>query len=276
MKLKTTFNLLLILILLAFALFLTYLGWEQRELDERSYGVVYTKTGGWKSDIYSTDSFGWSFEKLIPENYKMHIFTINSNNYSYSHSEKLPSAELYANFSSINSSDFNYSYTLTASYSFNPNYLVSMTEDGSITEENFTLWLQDRTNEIQNILKSYIRERVVNSELITIEGACHTYISEQYPYLGFSDIKINMQKPDMVLYNRARNRYLQNMEIETSAEEEYLLESLRQQNSENHKLELLKKYGEVFTQYPIMIEYLKIDRDLSLDRATFEDLLPNN
>lgn len=276
MKIKTVFNIILILILAAFAAFILYLGWEQRELDESSYGVVYTKTSGWKTDVYTTDTFAWSFEKVIPENYNMHIFTIKSNSFGYTHNEELPSAELYANFSSIKSSDFNYQYTLTASYSFNPQYLVSMTEDGSITAENFQKWLDTRTEEIQNILRSYIRERVINSELITLEGACHTYISEQYPYLSFSNISINLHKPDMVLYNRARNRYLQNMEIETNAEEEYLLERLRQQNSENLKLDLLRKYGEVFTEYPIMIEYLKIDREMLLDRATLKDLLPES
>lgn len=276
MKIKTAFNIILLLILVAFAVFILYLGWEQRELDESSYGVVHTKTSGWKTDVYSTETFGWSFEKVIPENYKMHIFTIKSNSYGYTHSEELPSAVLYANFSSIKSSDFQYKYTLTASYSFNPQYLVSMTENGSITAESFNEWLTGRTEEIQNILKAYIRERIINSELITLEGACHAYITEQYPYLSFSNININLEKPDMVLYNRARSRYLQNMEIETNAEEEYLLERLRQQNNESLKLDLLRKYGEVFTEYPIMIEYLKIDREMLLDRATLKDLLPDS
>ncbi|MBN2618369.1 MAG: hypothetical protein JXR64_08685 [Spirochaetales bacterium] len=271
MKLKSVFNTILLLIILFFFGFVFWLGWEQVELSEQSYGLVYTNTSGWKEKVIKSSNFNWSFEKVIPNNYTLHKFILMKKNIGFSFEEELPSGALYASFNSIDSNDFKYNYTLTGNIIFDYKYLYNKVSNNEFNTDTYTEWENIKILEIQNILKSFIKDRIINSETLTVNTSAREYIQERYPYFIIDDIFINFSLPDMYLYNSARNRYLQNIEMQTSAEEKYLTDVLEQQNRENLKLELLKKYGEVFTQYPIMIEYLKVDKNMVLDRAKLED-----
>lgn len=277
MKMKSFLNRILLLILLFFAGFVFWLGWEQLELTENSYGVIFTKTSGWKEKIIDTDGFNWNFEKVIPRNYTLHKFIINERIFNYNINGALPSAHLYADFNGILPNNFEYSYNLTGSFRFNKTYLVPMLQAGNYDQETFTKWEDNKIDEIQNSLKAFIMDKIAANEVITINGASRNYISDLYPYLLIGDIFININKPDMVLYNLSRNSYIQNMEAQAKADEKYLVKALEQKNRESLRLDLLRKYGEVFTKYPIMIEYLKVDKNMVLDRAGMEDFIsPQN
>lgn len=277
MKLKSILNRIMLLLILLFSGFVFWLGLENIKLQENSYGIVYTKISGWSDSILISGKFSWNFEKVIPGNYTVHIFKIEKQDISYTISENLPSSDLYATFNSINSNNFEYSYNLTGSIKFNPDYLSKLTANGTFTRDSFNSWQQKNILEIQNILKNYIKEKIADSETITINGSAGNYISELFPHFYIYDIFININSPDMELYNNCRNRYLQNLTAQTSADKKYLIESLNQQNEEKLRLNLLKQYGEVFTTYPIMIEYLKIDQGMTLNRAVLEDFIaPRN
>lgn len=273
MKLKSFINRVLIFFLILFSGFVFYLGWEQLELEENSCIAVFTKTSGWKEKVVDNDGFNWSFEKVIPTNYSSHKFTLNSTSIGYTVDDQLPSGELYAEFNGINNSNFNYTYQLTGNIKFDKSYLVTMLKTGTINSENFPLWQDQKIEDIQNSLKGFLRNKISSDETLTINGAASEYIKERYPYFIFSDIFVSISMPDMNLYNLCRNKYIQNMEAQTKADEKYLVESLKQKNQEMLRLDLLKQYGEVFTKYPIMIEYLKVDKNMVLDRATMEDFI---
>ncbi len=273
MKIKSFFNRILLFILIIFAGFVFWLGWEQLQLTENTYGVIFTKTSGWKENIIDTEGFNWSFEKVIPRNYTIHKFIINEKEFSYKVNNILPSAKLYADFNGILSNNFEYSYNLNGSFKFNKTYLLTMIKAGNFNQETFPNWEENKIDEIQNSLKTFIEDKIISNEIITINGASRSYISDLYPHLLIGDIFININKPDMVLYNLSRNRYIKNMEAQAKADEKYLVKALEQKNKESLRLELLRKYGEVFTKYPIMIEYLKVDKNMVLDRAKMEDFI---
>lgn len=272
MKIKSFFNSILLIAIIIFAGFVFWLGWIQYELEENSYGVVYTNTSGWKEKLYSPGKFNWSIEKVIPENFTIHKFTILSKPLNFNINDDLPSGELYAIYNQIDPDNFSYSYKFTGSIKFDFNFLLSKTKQGEFDESNFQEWEDNKITEIQNTLKSFIREKINNSETLTINGSTQEYIKEKYPYFLFTDFNININMPDMILYTSSRNRYLQNIKIETKAEESYLIKALEKKNQDKLKLELLKEYGKVFTEYPIMIEYLKIDQGI-LDRASINDFI---
>jgi len=273
MKIKSFLNRILLLIIIAFAGFIFWLGWEQLELSENTYAAVFTKTSGWKDKIISTDGFNWSFEKVIPTNYTIHKFKIDSIKFSYSENGELPSAKLYSEFTAIPPENFSYNYSLVGSFKFDPNYLLSMLKDGSFDQESFIQWQTEKTLEIQNVLKTFILTKIKDNQLLTLEGAASSLLIDKYIFLDFSEISINMNNPDMQLYTLSKNRYIQNFEAQSKADEKYLVEALKQKNDEQLRLNLLKQYGEVFTKYPIMIEYLKIDQGKLLDRASLDDFI---
>lgn len=273
MKLKSALNRLMLTIIIIFLGFVFWLGLENRELQENSFGIVFTKTSGWGEKVIDSNKLNWNFEKIIPNNYTLHVFTVKTISINFSQSGTLPSGNLYATFNSIDSTNFKYSYDFTGGLRLNKAYLPKLVAGGTFTMENFEVWQQNSINEIKNILRTYLNDKIISSETITINNASQEYIYQMYPYFNFDEFFVNLNSPDMLLYNSCRNRYLQNMEAQSSADEKYLIQSLKQQNEENFKLDLLKKYGELFTKYPIMIEYLKIDKGMVLDRATMDDFI---
>ncbi len=273
MKIKKLFNSIFLILIISIFGFAFWFGWEQLELSENSYGIAFTKTSGWSNKIFSSDNFNWSFEKIIPNNYTLHIFNIEDKMLNYQTTDQLPSGKLYAEFSNISQSNFEFKYNVAGNFRIKKESLLNFVKNGTFTSDNFESWLNSTLETVQFDLKSYIRERVINNEVITLNSSSREYLSDKYNYLSFSEININVNQPDILLYNLTRNRYIQNLEAQKTADEKYLVEMLKQKNSEKIKLDLLKEYGEVFTKYPIMIEYLKVDNNKLLDRAKLEDFI---
>lgn len=273
MKIRTILNTVMLVIIVVFAGFVFWLGLENRELKENSVGIVYTKTSGWSEKVLIPGKFNWSFQKVIPTNYTLHTFLIETQNINFEIKDTLPSSNLYASFNSIEVDNFNYSFNFSGNIKLNSDYIPKLVQDGEFTQDNFLKWQEENIQKIKNILKIYISKSVIISNTLEMNSVTEEYISNLFPYYNFRDIYINIKSPDMELYEVCRKRYIQNIETQTSADEEYLVQSLKQQNEEQLKLDLLKKYGEIFTSYPIMIEYLKIDTDMVLDRATMEDFI---
>lgn len=275
MKIKTFFNTISILIILSFLGFIFYLGLEQTELNENIYGVVYTKTTGWKNSPIVPNRFSWSFEKVIPNIYTMHKFRILTHNLVTDSSAHLPSHTLYAASSSVDPENFLYRYKVNINFRFNIEYLVEMTRKGSITMDNFEDWERLNKERINQEITSFIQMTVNNNQLnnLNLKSEIIELLNKRFPYYNFFDISINLIKPDLDLYNLTRSRYLKNLKLKTEAEKDIIKKRLNLENNETLKLELLKKYGEVFTQYPIMIEYLKVDRDNKFNLAEFNDFI---
>ncbi|OQY40222.1 MAG: hypothetical protein B6229_02255 [Spirochaetaceae bacterium 4572_7] len=273
MKLKSFINRILILLLIIFAGFIFWLGWEQLELKENTYGVVFTKTSGWKKKLITTENFNWSFERLIPTNYTIHKFLIEKKSMTISNKSFLPAAELYAGLSSIPSSNFEYNYSIATNVSLKKEKLISLCRNGIITQGSFENWESVKTDNMKESLDNFVKDKINRGETITLSSAARNFLSDEYPNFTIDTIIVTLELPDMPLYTSARNRYLQYIEAKIIADAEYIGESLKQENREALKLDLLKKYGEIFTQYPIMIEYLKVDSGKQLDRASITDFI---
>lgn len=275
MKLKSFVNRILLLLLLAFFIFVFYLGMEKIELEENQYGIVFTKTSGWSDRIVDKEGFSWSYEKVIPENYNIHKFRIEKSYLELKGNGTLPSGKLYADFSGISDSNFNYSYAISTFFKFNKDYLRDYVIKGYFTEESYSAWIENSKTSISNYINGYINKRVNDGNYFTFKADITQDLRSSYPHFHFEELSVNITSPDLNLYKTSREYYINHIEEKIAAEKEFLGESLKQQTNQKVKLELLKMYGEVFTQYPIMIEYIKADQNMILDRAKLEDFIPH-
>lgn len=273
MKIKTFFNTILFLIMLAAAGIVFYLGWEQLNINENSYGIVYTKTSGWSDRLLTKEGFSWNIEKVIPTNYTLHQFKILKNNLNMDHKNYYPSGELYATFSNIPKDSFLYSYNLNFNLKFDKNFLVNFVNNGYFNQESYEEWISSKEVAVQKTLKEYLNNKINSGETFNLKGDALNYIKGQYPYFFIDELIINLNPGDRTLYTSARSRYLSYLEEQEIAEGKYLAKKLEQESNHKAKLELLKAYGEVFTQYPIMIEYIKADTGMELDRARLKDFI---
>src|SRR6056297_3206225 len=104
MKVKLVLFLIL-LILIGGAAF--YFGWIQFQLDEHTYGVVFSKTSGYEEEVLRPGEFNWRWEALIPTNMTLHEIEVLPRSVDLEKSGSLPSGSIYAQAVEA-STDFKY------------------------------------------------------------------------------------------------------------------------------------------------------------------------
>ncbi|MBL7006996.1 MAG: hypothetical protein ISR78_07955, partial [Spirochaetia bacterium] len=58
-------------ILLIISAVIFYFGWIQLKLEKDTYGVIFTKTGGYHDKVLVSGQFAWSAAALIPKNVEL-------------------------------------------------------------------------------------------------------------------------------------------------------------------------------------------------------------
>jgi len=85
---------------------------------------------------------------------------------------------------------------------------------------------------------------------------------------------VNASFPDIELYKKAKEKYIENLEKKQEMIAQQEKESTDFNNKIDQRIELLKKYGELLTQYPVLIEYFKTKNESLLpDDIKIEDII---
>jgi hypothetical protein len=106
----------------------------------------------------------------------------------------------------------------------------------------------ERETELEELLKNLSTE--------TLERE----ISAQFPAVGGLSLKINtLQYPDFILYRASRRLYEDFLSSQRQMLTAPLGERANRRVEAQLRLEELKSYGELFTKYPVLLEYLKLE-----------------
>ncbi len=273
---KKISNTLSFIIFLGFSGFVFYTGWVQFSIPEDHYALAFTKTGGYDSYFMKPGEFHWRWENLFPTNMKLHIFELPIKFSSYSLNGTLPSGKDYASILD-NPSAFDFSLSMEYQYRMDPDHLLTMIQESSFQFSQINNWYDQiplKVNEkITNLLQNDLI--LISSGYSEIETEISDYLSREFPGAIFSYVHIkNWNIPDKVLYEKTRDVYINGIQ----ANREYAAE-LEKQNAElekqlNSKIELLKDYGSVLTEYPVLLEYFNLDKE-KIDPMIFREVLPN-
>jgi len=273
---KTKFIIFLILIILIGGTGF-YFGWIQFQLEENTYGVIFTKTGGYDEGIVSPGTFIWRWEALIPTNFTLHSFEITPRSKAFLKKGILPSGDIYGTV--LDSPvQFDYALDLKIQYTLIPDKLPLLVAENGVTPENISEWYDQLELQLSNAVTSLIEERIAAFDspsdqflLSPVNSYLQEELNEKFDYIQIIDVSIlELQFPDIALYSTARDYYLSLLLTRRDAEEETLKKERSWMVSEESKLEVLKKYGEVFTEYPGLIQFLALR-----DQQDLQDLLPS-
>lgn len=276
---KKFFTFLLILIILGGIGTGFYFGWIQMRLGENDYGVVFTKVKGYDQEVLEPGKFIWRWEALLPTNFTLHIFHLEPRSSRVSLKGVLPSGELYGQFFD-GTPDFSYDITLSLNYMLKPEALPGLVKEAYVTPEELDTWYRGKEDaalvEAANLLRKRMEEPgFYGTAGLPAEGFekdLTERLNEAFPELLFSQaLVVNLVLPDAELYRRAREAYFSLMETRELLSARALEEATSQTMSQSVNLELLEKYGELFTTYPILLDYLNLNPQFAE-----EMLLPGN
>ena len=131
---------------------------------------------------------------------------------------------------------------------------------------------------INSGISGYIENRISRNEDISAEDfktaafeqALIERIQGELPFVAIQSVALTqLTVPDIRLYQAARSYYFDLLQTRQETETATLEREREWVVSQESKLEVLRKYGQLFTEYPGLIQYMALG-----ETGEFEDLLP--
>jgi hypothetical protein len=241
-----------------------FFGWVQIRVPPGSYGVMRSKTHGIYPVVIREGEFQWLWYAIIPTNAALNVFTPRLVEQPIQITGSLPSGTAYALFAGLDV-DFSYEYAGSLSFMVKPDQLPAlMMERGVANQEDLEAFERRIAGEIASYLTRRIREHVVaGNELEELSmDKLKEEILREYPYIeNLSCGGAMVQYPDIALYNSLRKIYEDYLTGQQQSQESDISSPANRQISARIRLDELAKYGELLTKYPILLQYLALEKD---------------
>ena len=263
---KAFLIILVILVILAGVVF--YFGWVQIHLPAEHYAVVFTKTGGYDSEVIRPGEFSWRWERLIPTNMTLYKFDLHPRSEEISFQGSLPSADLYSSILPENP-DFSYRGEIDVTFTIAPESLPALVAEKKLFPDQLEDFVSDQARTLSNraleILKSSEVDPSDAGELNRrLQGELAAAVSE----LEISTLNVQVKHlPDMELYELARSSYREMVQTRDSSRAEAIVrlaeEQVRAENAraqERADLEALREYGQLLEEHPILLKAMAVQK----------------
>jgi hypothetical protein len=245
-----------------------FFGWAQLPVPPGSYGVVRSKTHGTDPRIIREGEFRWIWYKLIPTNVTALIFTPRTVNRSIQIEGTLPSGAIYADFAGLDA-DFSYEITGSLSFRVKAEALPDLVLRGDIADqedlEGFEQRLADEICTLLSQLPGRYPEAAGGAEAPGVRDILRRFegeIAAAYPFIenvvcGIRDFRA----PDTALYRSVRSLYEAYLNRQWAALEAAATAGAEQRILSRIRFDELEKYGELLTKYPVLLQYLSMEKN---------------
>ena len=238
-----------------------YFGWIR--VPENNVALGFSTITGYDTAFMESGKLNWRWQKLVPKCYTLKMYQLETQSADVSVSQTLPSGELYAS-EMTGKPDFSFAVKYAVTYKIKEDSLYGMATSGDLGDGGLAAFYADVKEKIQNAAASLLGEEMSKAmagstfSQKALGDGVKARIGEQ-----LSDIEIisfdtvEAKFPDIELYKTAKAKYLENQEKKQEMAAQQEKETTDFNAKIDQRIELLKKYGELLTQYPILIEYFK-------------------
>ncbi|MBP7494903.1 MAG: hypothetical protein KA771_05355 [Spirochaetales bacterium] len=256
-----------------------FIGWVQRSIPPGNWAIGFSKTGGWESAVWEPGEFQWRWERLIPGNYSLYLFPVEVYPLSVVVKGELPSGTVYASVLEGLPS-FMYEISIDLQFSFRKETFPELVKTEGLLPANLNQWVENKKQEIQQTLSIRIQETILSRLEASVPGswqeACKTLVEqvweERFSTFSLQSYTISfIQVPDYDLYKKGKELYLA---VEEGKKETLVMESKKhtiESMAEERRLESLKKYGELLKSYPLLLEFLAIEKLEKIDLSELKE-----
>ena len=237
-------------------------------LPANSYAVVFSKTDGWEAEPFAAGEFVWLWQRLLPTNTTILVYTLEPERISISEAGSLPSAAVFAAHIGERNA-FDYAVNLDVTYSISPSLLPTLAQD-DVLPDDLSRWREQFADSVRAAVHAEVSAVIrgdtpfptsdVLSDLITAR------IDERYPGVEVRNVVVSrMNLPDRDLFEQARTSYSLELEARTNAAIEAAAGAARRDVTEAKQIETLERYGEVLSRYPVLLEYFVMAAEKGVD-----------
>jgi hypothetical protein len=263
---KKFFITLFILIIIAGTVFM--FGWAQFSVPPGKFGVINSKTHGIDPKPVQSGEFRWIWYKLIPTNVKITVFSLEQKKFPVNFTSFLPSGETYAAFIGLANTDFSWNLNGELEFKADPEMLTAIVNKNNLSsQEELDAYLQSAAQNIEILLLRLLSSQGAGSTRLEYlmsgnpDPELEREIKRDFPWISGFSLRIQSAKyPDFILYRQLRLIY----EEFLSGQREYVISTFGKR-AETYletqlRFEELEKYGDLLTRYPILLEYLAMEK----------------
>jgi hypothetical protein len=258
-------GLILILILGGTAFFF---GWAQLTVPPGSYGVMRSKTHGVDARLIREGEFRWVWYKLIPTNVTITLFTPARVEKTMTVRGVLPQADSYKTFLGLDAV-FSYELSVSLSFSLKPEALTALVSgQGLLSQEALEDCEEKLAAELGGFAEQRVRAYAEEGETLMKllqTGSPDRFLEDlrrSYPDLENLSCAVRASAvPDFALYQSARSLYAEYLQRQRELLAAEVRESAGRRLGSQLRFDELAKYGELLTRYPILLQYLALERE---------------
>jgi len=242
-----------------------WFGWIQFDLDEGEYAVVYTKSHGYEDRVLSPGEFEWRWQALLPTNLTLHVFRPETRRSTVELSGDLPSGDFYAALVG-EELDFRWSVRVRIDYRLDPSALPELVADGRIETDLEDMYAEFDAR-LQGMVGGLVAEDIAEASGTAplelrgnLEESIDARTAAADPIFDIIGVTVeHLEYPDTVLYGEARRLALELMEARRAVLEEVEDTSLRRQDAQDNRIQLLEEYGRVLDAYPVLLDLFALE-----------------
>ncbi len=255
-----------------------YFGWIR--VPENNLALGFSTITGYDTAFMESGKLNWRWQKLIPKCYVLKMYQLETESAEVSVAQALPSGDLYAS-EMAGKPDFSFSVKFAATYKIKEDSLYGMATSGVLGDDGLSSFYASVKDKIQNAAASLLGEEITKAMAGStfspkvLEDSIKTRIQGQFADVDIISFEtVEAKFPDIELYKAAKAKYVENMEKKQELAAQQEKETTDFNTKIDQRIELLKKYGELLTQYPILIEYFKSKNESLLPEGlNIEDIV---
>jgi hypothetical protein len=240
-----------------------FFGWVQYRVPSGSYGVMRSKTHGVDTAVIREGEFRWEWYAVIPMNAEVAVYTLKPIEQAIGIRGSLPSGDIYASFAGLEA-DFSYEYSGSLSFMLKPDTLPALTADrGIANQEELEAYQRRLADEIVSFSVRRLEEYAGEGDELLESAAdrLEADILRAYPDIENLFCAIRAARfPDFALYRAVRKTYENYITEQQKILEPGIFSSANRYADARFRLDELAKYGELLTKYPILLQYLALEK----------------
>ena len=256
-----------------------FFGWAHLTVPPGSYGVLRSKTHGLDPEVIREGEFRWLWFKLIPTNAVVTTFTLGPVTRPIRSSGVLTSGQVYAALAGLEA-DFSWEISGELAFSIQPEALPELARRENLGSNEdlrrFEARLAERieTFVLQRLRAYADREDGEKLEIIRLTGSLPELDAEilrTFPEIRNLHSAIRVVRfPDYVLYRSLKELYREYVSLLHAALSPHVGREAETRMAINLRLDELARYGELLTRYPILLNFLALEKGLLLPDAMVE------
>jgi hypothetical protein len=248
-----------------------FLGWAHLTVPPGSYGVMRSKIYGLDSETIMDGEFRWLWYKLIPTNVDISVYTISPVRHSFRNSGSLPSGQVYVNLAGLEA-DFSWEVAGEFGFSIRPEALPEITAREIISDDaGLRRAEEDIASRIESLILDRLSAYADNEDETRLESLILTgtlpdlnrEIERAFPEIENLSCTIRtVRYPHFELYRSVKSLYREYLQQQSAMLDPAVMREAERRIDLRTRIDELTRYGELLTRYPVLLEYLALEKTL--------------